>query len=309
MSDGFDLLQRSGDDTTNGKHTIVFEPPGKDRVSISVLVGNAVEDFLETGQVLWPAAPILAYFLLSDPGTKLIKGRDVIELGAGIGIPGIIAGKYARSVVLTDHNLKVLNILSHNIMLNPTCATSSGMECSSDTDCNISASLLDWTSSSPSNLSARFDVAIGADVVYAPGAAADLFATVSAVLSSSSESIFILAHVSRSDAARRPRPRPGARANAPSTPAGGRLSTRRSGPPRPPRASSCAPPWTPPRPSRQAARSATLRCTSSRAAIRRPARTAAATTAARRRRTIDGRPRLAKGALAARCQRRTATES
>ncbi len=58
--------------------------------------------------------------------------------------------------------------------------------------------VLDWSAPPPPALAGRFQVAVGADVVYAPGAAASLFATAAAVLSPSPGAAFILAHVSRS---------------------------------------------------------------------------------------------------------------
>ena len=44
------------------------------------------------GSHLWPAAPVLAA-ALTRLYPKTIQG-DVIELGAGIGLPGMAAGKY-----------------------------------------------------------------------------------------------------------------------------------------------------------------------------------------------------------------------
>lgn len=274
QSNGFDLLQKGGDDIgyDGGNYTIVFDPPGKDAISVSVMVGEAIEDFLETGQVVWPAAPILAYFLLSDRGMRLIEGRSVIELGAGVGIPGILCRHFATRVVLTDHNSKVLDILNHNIELNLRTDQTRQNNSIYGNDCDISASSLDWASPPPSSLAGRFDVAIGADVVYAPGAAADLFATVNAVLSTSPAALFILAHVSRCGAAQTPAlaRRAHTKCHPPlPPPAGGRPSTPQSGPPPPPRAWSSAPPSTPPRSSRRAAPPATQPSTSSPAAARR----------------------------------------
>ena len=168
-----------------------------------VRVGCAVEDFLETGQVVWPAAPVLAYFLLSDEGQNLTSGRDVIELGAGVGIPGLLASLCAHSVVLTDHNPTVLEILRRNVALNEPVSTCDAKDRAKDrlgvsrTLCSVSVEPLDWDSPPSPALVGRFDVAIGADVVYAPGAAAALFRTVDAVLAPRADARFLLCHVSR----------------------------------------------------------------------------------------------------------------
>ena len=48
--------------------------------------------------------PILCHFILSSQGQNLLKGSRVLELGAGIGVPGILAGRVCAELVLTDSN-------------------------------------------------------------------------------------------------------------------------------------------------------------------------------------------------------------
>ncbi|GIL55067.1 hypothetical protein Vafri_10583 [Volvox africanus] len=71
------------------------------------------------GWELWPAAWCLARYLLSDPGAELLhRAAAVVELGAGLGLPGIIAAKVgARSVTLTDLP-QALPLLAANVELN-----------------------------------------------------------------------------------------------------------------------------------------------------------------------------------------------
>ena len=96
--------------------------PGTDSkeevVVVQAFVGEASESFDDTGTVLWPAAPLLCYFLLSDAGRRLVQGMSVLELGAGVGIPGLIAGRVCKSLVLTDHNDQVVERLGKNVRLN-----------------------------------------------------------------------------------------------------------------------------------------------------------------------------------------------
>jgi len=169
-------------------HTISFDCRDGGVETLTVQVGLAIDDFDETGQVLWPGAPILGYFLLSDEGQRLIRGKDVAEVGAGIGIPGLLALRHANSVSLTDHNDTVLKILNTNANLNKV-----------DKDSTIvaaSVAKVDWYLPAPSDLIGKFDVVIGADVVYAPEAASFLFATVGRLLSHAQDAKFILSHVS-----------------------------------------------------------------------------------------------------------------
>ena len=54
------------------------------------------------GLDIWPAALELCAYLASHP--SLVQGRNVLELGAGVGLPGLLAAQLgARSVVLTDY--------------------------------------------------------------------------------------------------------------------------------------------------------------------------------------------------------------
>ena len=78
-----------------GPQEFVFKSPEEEVVVVQAFVGEASESFDDTGTVLWPAAPLLCYFLLSDAGRRLVHGASVLELGAGVGIPGLIAGRCA----------------------------------------------------------------------------------------------------------------------------------------------------------------------------------------------------------------------
>ncbi|KAI6669642.1 hypothetical protein NL676_004527 [Syzygium grande] len=76
---------------------------------------SASTDFDLTGQLVWPGAMLLNEFLSKN--VDLLRGCSVIELGSGVGITGILCGRFCREVVLTDHNDEVLKILQKNIEL------------------------------------------------------------------------------------------------------------------------------------------------------------------------------------------------
>lgn len=50
---------------------------------------------------LWPSAIALSIFLRENEG--LIKGKKVLELGAGLGLPSVVAATKAQSVTSSDH--------------------------------------------------------------------------------------------------------------------------------------------------------------------------------------------------------------
>ena len=48
--------------------------------------------------------PILCQYLLSVEGQRLLQDARVVELGAGVGVPGILAGRSCSELILTDWN-------------------------------------------------------------------------------------------------------------------------------------------------------------------------------------------------------------
>ena len=75
----------------------------------------------DVGAVLWPAAAVLGRWLVHHQ--RLLWGRAVLEVGAGMGLTGLVAAALARSVVVSDFHEGVLRNARSNIALN------SGPEC------------------------------------------------------------------------------------------------------------------------------------------------------------------------------------
>ena len=75
-----------------------------------------VADHDLTGQILWPAASLLAKYLAANEA--VLQGCNcACELGAGLGLVGLVAAQTCP-VVLTDHNSVVLRVLAKNAALN-----------------------------------------------------------------------------------------------------------------------------------------------------------------------------------------------
>jgi predicted nicotinamide N-methyase len=75
---------------------------------------------LTTGFRTWEAALHLGAYLLSGPGQELIKGKSILELGAGTGFLAILCAKNlgAAHVTTTDGDEGVVEALKENLFLN-----------------------------------------------------------------------------------------------------------------------------------------------------------------------------------------------
>lgn len=89
---------------------------------------------VQSGQYLWPAAAFMGHYLQKNWDT--LKSPRVLELGAGIGLAGILASKLIDTVqvVLTDYDHGSLQLLADNIELNK-----------ADNDgCEVTVEFLQW---------------------------------------------------------------------------------------------------------------------------------------------------------------------
>ena len=105
------------------------------------------------GVVLWPAAIALAH----EVASRAVAGKRVLELGAGTGLPGIVAAWRGARVVQTDRQKLVLYICTQN-------AARNGVT-------TIEHRIADWTAWDDT---ARYDLILGADILYAAALHANL---------------------------------------------------------------------------------------------------------------------------------------
>ncbi|MBK7852713.1 MAG: methyltransferase domain-containing protein [Bacteroidetes bacterium] len=104
---------------------------------------------------MWPSAIALSNYLISS--SIIQPGQHVLEIGCGLGLPGIVAGKLGAKVTLTDYMPEPLVFAEHNWKLNnPQPA---------------SFQILDWRNPDPSFAS---DLVLAADVAYETKAFSDL---------------------------------------------------------------------------------------------------------------------------------------
>lgn len=99
------------------------------------------------GLLLWPSAIALAERLAAEP--SLVLGKRVLELGAGPGLPGLVAQSLGARVTQTDYQDTALALARTNAARNGV----SGIEYQT----------LDWRSPPPL---LPFDVVLASDVLY-----------------------------------------------------------------------------------------------------------------------------------------------
>lgn len=152
-----------------------------DNSTINIMVrGHKAENgqtLNSTGLTLWRASNILCEYLLKH-SRRMIQHKSVLELGAGLGICGILAHKLDASVVvLTDGDTNTLQALRQNVALN----TESNVPSS-----RIQCKQLRWGKHldefASSSCISKYQVIIGSDVVYAQDQLEPLFNTVSTLL-------------------------------------------------------------------------------------------------------------------------------
>jgi len=137
---------------------------------------------------VWEAGACLAEYLIQD--SDCVRGRRVIELGAGVGLTGLIAAAIgAESVHMTDYTDATLENLSYNVSINNKWLEDRGI----DTNV-VSIGHLEWGEYAEHDCCSHpADVLIAADVVYTVECIPDLVATVNKFLSSGSSSYALFA--------------------------------------------------------------------------------------------------------------------
>jgi len=106
------------------------------------------DDRMPYGVMLWPSSIALAHEVLARAAS--LAGQRVLELGAGTGVPGIVAASRGAQVLQTDHNEVALHVCAMNAERNR--------------ETGIERQLAEWETFASES---RFDVLLGSDVLYA----------------------------------------------------------------------------------------------------------------------------------------------
>lgn len=95
---------------------------------------------------VWEASIVLADHLLR---MEIEKGKEILEIGAGMGVAGLCLGALGHKVTITDYEDDALELLRMNVEHN-------GLD-------NVSVRKLDWNSP---DLTGKYDIICGSELVY-----------------------------------------------------------------------------------------------------------------------------------------------
>ena len=98
---------------------------------------------------IWPSAIGMTAFLKKEP--HWIEGKQVLELGAGIGLPSFMMAGLASEMIISDHAIEAVKFIEKNIQL-------LGLQ-------QVKARCLDWNDF-PDGI--RVDTLLLSDINYAP---------------------------------------------------------------------------------------------------------------------------------------------
>ena len=140
------------------------------------------------GRIVWPAAEVLCDFL-QDEREWVASMPCAIELGAGMGVPGMLAARLGLPrVALSDYHPLVLNSLREAVSINALASSCTVVE-------------LSWLEADAAAAASTYALALGADLTWTTRGALDLARAVRRVLGwregCAADGIFLYAHVER----------------------------------------------------------------------------------------------------------------
>jgi len=105
------------------------------------------DEFLPYWAELWPSGIALARAL----DGRALRGKRVVELGCGLGVPALVAARAGARVLATDWAPEALELLERNAVRN-------GIA--------LRTARVDWREPAPLLAEAPWDLVLGADLLY-----------------------------------------------------------------------------------------------------------------------------------------------
>ncbi|KAL2076638.1 hypothetical protein ACEWY4_027766 [Coilia grayii] len=155
----------------------------EDKDTLTVSIPEVLDP--QYGMYVWPCAVVLAQYVWTF--RKEIQNNTVLELGAGVSLPGVVAAKCGASVILSD---------SAEL---PRCLDNCRRSCEANSLGDVRVLGLTWGEVSPEFLSLPpLHTILGSDVFYEPEDFEDVLVTVSFLLRTNPEAQFWTTYQERS---------------------------------------------------------------------------------------------------------------
>jgi predicted nicotinamide N-methyase len=145
----------------DGRPLRIWRPP--DMEALIDLAAFEADERIPYWADVWESAIVLAEEIASLDG----RGRSLLELGCGLGLPALVAARAGFAVTATDYEEPALEGVRYN-------AEHNGLP-------RIETRVLDWRNISPDV--GRFDRVVAADVLYEPHHAPALAGVIARTLS------------------------------------------------------------------------------------------------------------------------------
>ncbi|XP_015211453.1 histone-arginine methyltransferase METTL23 isoform X2 [Lepisosteus oculatus] len=160
-----------------------FEDEGQtESQSLIVSIPEVVDP--QYGMYVWPCAVVLAQYVWGHK--EELGGKDVLEIGSGVSLPGVVAAKCGAHVILSDDAER------------PQCLENCRRSCEANGLSDMRVMGLTWGRISPDMLLLPpLDVILGSDVFYEPEDFEDVLVTISFLLRRSNRAQFWMTYQER----------------------------------------------------------------------------------------------------------------
>ncbi|MFL9483109.1 class I SAM-dependent methyltransferase [Chitinophagaceae bacterium LWZ2-11] len=98
-------------------HTVSLFQPKDEDVQKNYIQNKESENVVKPYWAkIWPASLAMSQFLVKYP--NYIKGKTVVELAAGLGLPTLIASKYANEICCSDYLPEAVEVIKKSVEYN-----------------------------------------------------------------------------------------------------------------------------------------------------------------------------------------------
>ncbi|KAJ5109740.1 hypothetical protein N7532_002385 [Penicillium argentinense] len=145
--------------------------PGSERTVITSESRGVILSGGTTGNRTWEAALHLGSFLSTPPGAELVRGKRIIELGAGTGFLSLFCARHldVKNVVCTDREMFLVENMRECVRLNNLEVEGGGnlmVPTIWDWGTPLDLDKTELSDDSSGEGEMEFDIALGADLIY-----------------------------------------------------------------------------------------------------------------------------------------------